>query len=305
MVIWDDIQHKLVVEITGLKNIVRGLQLSKNRIIVAMQNKVQVYSLEKKPKILASYETANNLLGLCRLTNKLLAFPGRTDGQLQLVHLDTESVSIIPAHTNSLQCITLSRDGEYVATASEKGTIINVFSTSSGAKMANFRRGADSAVMFDLAFSPSGKYLACTSDKLTLHLFDIGKHTNPSPSEAGDGNTDTIAAGTSSTPALTSTRAWGFLGKLPLMPRIFRDEYSFVSAPFECGSEPLVGGIPLTQSPTLGTSRPPKGIIGWVSENSLVVVGAGQDPRWEKFAIVSESGGPKLFREGWKRYANI
>ena len=290
VVIWDDMKAKQVAEVSGLRNTVRGVQITRTRIAVAMQNKMQLYSLEKKPKLLVSYETANNLLGLCCMTDQLLAFPGRTDGQLQLIHLSTDTVSIIPAHESALQAIAISADGEYVATASERGTLINVFSANSGAKLAVFRRGADFATMFSLAFSPSSNILACASDKSTLHLFDVGKHTQPNGSAAR-----MVQEG-------QAGGRWGVLSKIPLMPRLFRDEYSFVSAPFQAGDEPLVGGLPISQDPTLGTSRPVKGMIGWIDDCSMVVVGAGKDARWEKFVIVQSEDGPKLIREGWKRY---
>jgi hypothetical protein len=87
------------------------------------------------------------------------------------------------------------------------------------------------------------------------------------------------------------------------MPRVFSDVYSFASAPFEAGDEPLTGGLPLSQTTTLGTSRPPKGVIGWIDEDSLVVVGAGKDARWEKFIVAPGEDGKRVcYREGWKRY---
>ncbi|KAJ2895728.1 hypothetical protein MKZ38_006200 [Zalerion maritima] len=291
VMIWDDSKAKWVAEIPRLRNLVRGLQLCRSRIVVVMQNRVEAYTFERNPKLLVSYETETNLLGLCALTDNLLAFPGRTVGQVQIVHLATDSVSIIPAHETALQAIALTKDGEYVATASERGTLINVYSTSSSGQVASFRRGADFATMFSLAFSPSGSTLACTSDKSTLHLFDIGKYTKAS------GSTQNTAQDGGQV-----VSKWGVLSKIPLMPRIFRDEYSFVSAPFDAGDEPLVGGLPMSYESTLGTSRPAKGIIGWINEENLIVVGAGKDARWEKFAIKKSETGPVLIREGWKRY---
>lgn len=100
------------------------------------------------------------------------------------------------------------------------------------------------------------------------------------------------------------------------MPRVFSDVYSFASAPFDVDNEgentdsptgTRSGGLgrqPMSDSTTLGTSKPPKGVIGWVGENTLVVVGAGRDARWEKFAVVKEGPEGKRYcvREGWKRY---
>ena len=58
-------------------------------------------------------------MGLACLGNKLIAFPGRSPGQVQLVELETGNVSIIPAHSTPLRAMALSPDGEVLATASE------------------------------------------------------------------------------------------------------------------------------------------------------------------------------------------
>jgi hypothetical protein len=87
------------------------------------------------------------------------------------------------------------------------------------------------------------------------------------------------------------------------MPSFFSDVYSFASVPFEGGDESLLGGIPVTGTTTLGTARPQKGLIGWVGEDGLVVVGAGRDAKWEKFNILKgEEGRRFCVREGWKKY---
>ncbi|KAG7291414.1 hypothetical protein NEMBOFW57_001433 [Staphylotrichum longicolle] len=281
LIIWDDLKSKSALEISALTP-VRGVQLSKDHIVVVLQNSVRVYRFAKPPNLLSAYETANNPWGLCCLSPKRIAFPGRTTGHVQLVEIATGNVSIIPAHTSAVKAVQLSPDGEMLATASEMGTLIRVFSTSNCARLVELRRGIDPATIFSLAFNPSGTMLACTSDKSTLHIFDI-----------------------------------------PMMPRMFSDVYSFASAPFEVDDEGTEGGglggggggggggagvvgglLPMSESTTLGTSRPPKGVIGWVGENTLLVVGAGRDARWEKF-VVHEGGSEGrryCVREGWKRY---
>jgi WD40 repeat protein len=98
---------------------VRGVQLSKERIVVVLQNSVRVYKFAKPPSLLSAYETANNPWGLCCLSSKRIAFPGRTAGHVQLVEIATSNVSIIPAHSSAVKAIQLSPDGELLATASE------------------------------------------------------------------------------------------------------------------------------------------------------------------------------------------
>jgi WD40 repeat protein len=293
-IIWDDLKGKTALEITAL-TAVRGVQLGRERIAVVLQNSVRVYSFAKPPNLLHVYETADNLLGLCCLSERQLAFPGRTSGQIQLVELSTGNVSIIPAHSSSLKAMSFSPDGELLASASDTGTLIRVYSTSNCARLVELRRGVDPASIFSLGFSPSGTMLACTSDKSTLHVFDV-----PHPRRASTHRSQQLG-----TAGVVDNNAgkWGILGKIPLMPRMFSDVYSFASAPFEAGDETAIGGIPFTDGTVLGTTKPPKGVIGWISEDSLAVIGAGQDARWEKFVIVDgEDGKRHCVREGWKRY---
>lgn len=134
--------------------------------------------------------------------------------------------------------------------------------------------------------------LAVTSDKSTLHIFDIPR-------------TNHIVRRGQSPVAKTeaeTNQKWGFLGKLPLLPRVFSDVYSFASAHFEISDEinPSSPSLSPLGSP-LG--RPPKGIIGWIDDQTLVVIGSGREGRWEKFALRDGDDGRRYcVRAGWKRY---
>ncbi|KAL2023000.1 hypothetical protein VTK56DRAFT_4215 [Thermocarpiscus australiensis] len=301
LILWDDLKSKPALEISALTP-VRGVQLSKERIVVVLQNSVRVYKFAKPPNLLSAYETANNPWGLCCLSPKRLAFPGRTTGHVQLVEIATGNVSIIPAHSSAVRAIQLSSDGELLATASEMGTLIRVFATSNCARLVELRRGVDPATIFSLAFSPSGTMLACTSDKSTLHIFDVPHPRRPAPqpqNQSPGGSSNGVGASNGN----DGRGRWGILAKIPMMPRMFSDIYSFASAPFEADDEGRIRGLPMSESTTLGTSRPPKGVIGWLSESTLLVVGAGKDARWEKFVVREGGDGRRhCVREGWKRY---
>jgi WD repeat-containing protein 45 len=135
--------------------------------------------------------------------------------------------------------------------------------------------------------------LACTSDKFTLHVFDVPKVGQQSGTAKADGQSESEAQG-----------KYGFLSKIPLLPRVFSDRGSFASARFENGDETLITGLPpISEYTTLGTSRPEKGVLGWLDDSTVLVVSAGRDPRWERFLIFVEEGGTRsIKREGWKRY---
>ncbi|ROV94942.1 hypothetical protein VSDG_07049 [Cytospora chrysosperma] len=314
VVIWDAVKDKAVGFIT-CKTPVRAVRLTRDKIVVVVQNSVEIYAWNKPkdPKELdrlSVYETADNLLGMICMSAKLAAFPGRTPGHVQIVENDTGNVSIIPAHSTPLRAMAFSPKGELLATASDHGTIIRIWNTRNCARICELRRGWDSAAIFSLAFSSDGNLLACTSDKGTLHVFDV-----PDPEklrELQSPSSPVSGAFPCSRPSATAAAVengkgkWGFLGKIPFMPRMFSDQYSFASAPFEMGDEPTTSSLPLlSDNASLGTTKPQKGVLAWFDEETIHVVGAGLDARWEKFKVeLDDEGHRRVRRVGWKRYCN-
>jgi hypothetical protein len=125
VIIFDDSKQKVALQIPVL-TAVRGVRLSRTHVVVALQNSIRVYKFQSPPDLWAVFETADNPLGLCCLTPKTIAFPGRTPGQVQLVELSTGNVSIIPAHGSALRAIDISLDGEVLATASDTVSSDNI-----------------------------------------------------------------------------------------------------------------------------------------------------------------------------------
>ncbi|KAM3151108.1 SVP1-like protein 2 [Botrytis cinerea] len=307
VIIWDDLKAKVAAQVSVLTS-VRGVRITRTHIVVALLNSIRVYHFQSNPTLYQAYETASNPNGLCCLSASILIFPGRTAGQVQVVELNSGNVSIIPAHTGALRALALSRDDEIIATASETGTLVRVFATSNCAKIAELRRGVDHADIFSISISPSGQLLAVTSDKATLHVFDIPHPSKPPRSESATGHrrlTSLGGGGSPTTPDSDARNKWGILGKLPLMPRLFSDIYSFATATFSIGEEPLsTSSNPLTASDA--GPKASKGVIGWTSDESLIVVGAGTDSRWEKFIIAEgEDGKRYCIRDGWKRIMRV
>ncbi|KKK23453.1 SVP1-like protein [Aspergillus rambellii] len=118
LVIWDDAKQKAVITLE-FRTSVLGVQLSKSRVVVALLNSIHIFAFSNPPQKLSVFETTDNPLGLACLGQKVLAFPGRSPGQVQIVELETGNVSIIPAHSTPLRAMALSPDGEVLATASE------------------------------------------------------------------------------------------------------------------------------------------------------------------------------------------
>jgi WD40 repeat protein len=201
--VWNDASQSISTSLE-FKTPVQRVRISQTHLIVVLLNKVGIYLMKSPPKKVAEYETVNNPFGLCELGKNIVAFPGRAVGQVKLFDLTTSNVSIIPAHESPLRALGLSSDDSMVATASEQGTLVRLWSFPSCTKLAELRRGVDPAAVFSLAFSPSGATLAVTSDKSTLHIFDLPASTHTAPTNADPNN-----------------HKWGFLSKVPLLPRQF------------------------------------------------------------------------------------
>lgn len=237
-----------------------------------------------------------------------MAFPGRTPGQVQIVEINTGNVSIIPAHSTALRALELSPDGEILATASENGTLVRVFSTGNCARIGELRRGVDHATIFSIGISPSSTLLAVTSDKSTLHIFDLplaASHSRNGSINSSRPHRNSAGASTTSSLDERTNQKWGILSKLPLLPRVFSDIYSFTSALFESDDDPQtdLGKTAIAPIPGVPGGKPRKGIIGWKDDYTLLVIGAGRDGRWEKFILgEGEDGRRHLVRTGWKRY---
>jgi autophagy-related protein 18 len=103
---------------------------------------------------------------------------------------------MIPAHDSPLAAIAFDASGSKLATASEKGTVIRVFSIPSGKRVFEFRRGVRrfffffynfyktscsiffifnhrNAAIYSLSFSPDSLFLSASSNLETIHIFRL------------------------------------------------------------------------------------------------------------------------------------
>lgn len=124
----------------------------------------------------------------------LLAFPGRQPGQVQLVRLPPldpdhpplppppshdpsatpfPSVAILLAHESPLSALTATPSGSLLATSSAKGTLVRIWDVAGAKAVKELRRGTDSAAIFGISLRPDGGAVAVSSDKGTVHVWDL------------------------------------------------------------------------------------------------------------------------------------
>ena len=91
----------------------------------------------------------------------------------------TESVNVIVAHQSTLGSLNINSAGTMLATASEKGTVIRVFSVPMGGKLFHFRRGSLPAHIYCMSFNAASTLLSVSSATETVHVFRLVAQQSP------------------------------------------------------------------------------------------------------------------------------
>lgn len=81
--------------------------------------------------------------------------------------------TLIAAHESLIAFLALNNEGTLLATASDKGTLIRIYSTETGNFLSEFRRGTEKAEIYSICFNATSKFLACSSDRGTIHIFSL------------------------------------------------------------------------------------------------------------------------------------
>ncbi|KAI4349636.1 hypothetical protein L6164_010201 [Bauhinia variegata] len=222
MMIWDDHQGRCIGELS-FRAAVRGVRLRRDRIIVILEQKIFLYNFADL-KLLHQIETVANPKGLCAISHLadslVLACPGLHKGQIRVEHYALKRTKFISAHDSRIACFALTLDGQLVATASTKGTLVRIFDTVNGTLLQEVRRGANTAEIYSLAFSSTAQWLAVSSDKRTVHVFSLKVNSGPPAHETSQNTSDSDATITPSSSSLSFIKFKGVL------PKYFNSEWS-------------------------------------------------------------------------------
>ncbi|XP_063722296.1 WD repeat domain phosphoinositide-interacting protein 3-like [Symsagittifera roscoffensis] len=188
VVIWNGATQSELFEMQ-FESLVKNVRLRKDRIVVVLETLIKVYTFDLNPLEQERFESCLNPHGLCAVcaveANPIIAYPGPKVGQLAIASLGSGMpAEYICAHESSLCSIALSKKGDLVATASEKGTLIRVFNTHYKAQVEEFRRGTQPALIYSINFNQPGNLVCVSSDRGTLHIFNL-KNSTPNNNSGG------------------------------------------------------------------------------------------------------------------------
>lgn len=220
---------------------VLAVKMNRKRLIVVLENEIYIYDISTM-KLLHTIETGPNPNAVCALSSSsersYLAYPSPapsasstplsssaipapppapTAGDVLLFDtISLTALNVIQAHKTPIASLALNSTGTMLATASDKGTVVRVFSVPDAKKLWQFRRGSSSARIFSINFNLMSTLLAVSSDTSTIHIYRLanshkgggggkdGKDVDdagaeearsPTPSETPSASSPPLAAG--------------------------------------------------------------------------------------------------------------
>ncbi|XP_075297352.1 WD repeat domain phosphoinositide-interacting protein 1 isoform X2 [Opisthocomus hoazin] len=167
-----------------------SIRLNRQRLVVCLEESIYIHNIKDMKLLKTILDTPPNTTGLCALSinhaNSYLAYPGSaTSGEIALYDGNTlKTACSIPAHDGPLAALAFNSTGSKLASASEKGTVIRVFSIPGGQKLYEFRRGMKRYVnISSLVFSMDSQFLCASSNTETVHIFKLEHLTDSRPEE--------------------------------------------------------------------------------------------------------------------------
>ncbi|RYQ90367.1 hypothetical protein Ahy_B09g096484 isoform F [Arachis hypogaea] len=239
VMIWDDHQSRCIGELS-FRSEVKGVRLRRDRIVVVLAHKIFVYNFADL-KVLHQIETIANPKGLCEVSHlsgtMVLACPGLQKGQVRVEHYASKRTKFIMAHDSRIACFSLTQDGRLLATASSKGTLVRVFNTLDGSLLQEVRRGADRAEIYSLAFSPTAQWLAVSSDKGTVHVFNLKVDSGLLGLDRSNSSSESNPSSPTAVSSLKFMKEKYFTG---VLPKYFSSEWSVAQFRLQEGLQHIV-----------------------------------------------------------------
>ncbi|PHH81117.1 hypothetical protein CDD80_2102 [Ophiocordyceps camponoti-rufipedis] len=191
LIIQNTKRSSVICELT-FPSAVLAVRLNRKRLAVVLEEEIYVYDISNM-SLLYTIPTSPNPTAICALSpssdNCFIAYPlpkpretsdskrpshapplstyvPPTSGEVLVFDtLTLKAVNVIEAHRSPLSCICLNNEGTMLATASETGTIIRVFSVPRGQKLYQFRRGTYPSTISSMSFNLSSTLLLAESPR--------------------------------------------------------------------------------------------------------------------------------------------
>ena len=168
-------QPKPLIELNIKQNII-SMKLRRDKVAIICIDKIFLYSMSSF-EILDTLETGENSKGAFGMNqsmeNTLIAFPDKKEGNIILKNYGKDSDILIEAHEKKVENIVITNDGEFLASATQNGSVIRIFNTDNGELLQELRKGIDKSEIKCISFSYNSRLMASSTNKGVVHVFSL------------------------------------------------------------------------------------------------------------------------------------
>jgi len=172
--VWDDYRRKVIGEIK-FNNDVKNVMIHSERLVVVLQYNIYSYALANLEKV-DSIKTIPNPKGICAINYQgklIVATVDVRPGRFIIYHSAEHSQKSYSSGFGDIQMLSMNAAGSLVGVASPDGTLVKIFKTDDGEELKTFRRGNSAAIISSIAFGTDDRFVAVSSDKMTIHVFAL------------------------------------------------------------------------------------------------------------------------------------
>ncbi|KAG5729770.1 Autophagy-related protein 18 [Termitomyces sp. T112] len=173
-----------------------AVKLNRKTLVIVLEVEIYIYDISNM-RLLHVIETTKNPDAICALSpsadNSYLAYPSpvpsptpppsstplppaspQTGDVLLFSTRSLITANALRAHKSPISFLSLNSTGTLLATSSDKGTVIRVWSVPGAEKLYQFRRGTRETRIYSMSFNVVGTLLAVSSAHDTVHIFKLG-----------------------------------------------------------------------------------------------------------------------------------
>lgn len=178
LILFDCVHNNILTELAFPSTIIK-CQMNKDHIVVALDEQVFIYDIWSLALIKSLSCGKGGCISLCTGNLSYLAVPHHlTTGLIHIYNCGKDDIENlfsngISAHKTKITHCQISTSGKYIATASTTGTIVRLFSLTSGDIVGSFRRGFHHALVTSISFCIKDEFVAVGSSSGTVHIFTI------------------------------------------------------------------------------------------------------------------------------------
>lgn len=174
LMVYDEALGRSVFELS-FPDPIKKIKMLPSMFSVTTKTEMRLYTFDP-PMLYSQYRNPmGNFLSsdFCIYRNSfMVATTGRDLSTVRIITGEGNDL-MFKAHNHGVSKFRLNNGANYVATASENGTVIRIWMTETGEQFAEFRRGRIPVEINSMAFDPKTNLLAISSNNPTIHVFII------------------------------------------------------------------------------------------------------------------------------------